>query len=167
MLRVIDNFIERSKWNQFRNILTSSDINWFYQKHMVQTGKNPDNFYFAHIFFHKNTINSPFYDPFIVECLERLKVAATISVRANMYLRTGERYYSNWHTDNKLKGATTAVLYVNSNDGGTEFKDTNEFVQSEENRIVIFDSKIKHVGYSCTDEKTRVVLNINYLPLNS
>tara|TARA_A100001391_G_scaffold39078_1_gene21650 strand:+ start:467 stop:958 length:492 start_codon:yes stop_codon:yes gene_type:complete len=162
MLQVIDNFIERSKWNQFRNILTSSDINWFYQKHMVQTGKNPDNFYFAHIFFHKNTINSPFYDPFIVECLERLKVAATISVRANMYLRTGERYYSNWHTDNKLKGATTAVLYVNSNDGGTEFKDTNEFVQSEENRIVIFPSETQHRVKTQLSTPNRIVINFNY-----
>ena len=71
-----------------------------------------------------------------------------------------------YHIDQSFNNAKTAIYYVNSNNGWTEFE-TGEVVNSVANRIVIFDSNIKHVGYSCTDEKTRVVLNINYLPLNS
>ena len=43
------------------------------------------------------------------------------------------------------------------------FKDGTK-VESVENRIVIFDGSELHCGVSCTDEKARFVLNINYLP---
>ena len=56
---------------------------------------------------------------------------------------------------------TTAILYLNSNNGWTEFKKGGK-VKSVENRIVIFDSNLEHQGVTCTDELQRVVLNFNY-----
>ena len=50
---------------------------------------------------------------------------------------------------------------MNTNDGYTEFE-TGEIVKSVANRLVTFDSSIKHLGTSCTDQIDRKVLNINW-----
>ena len=57
----------------------------------------------------------------------------------------------------------TGIFYLNSNNGSTVFK-SGEEVQSQANRLVLFDSQLEHSGTSCTDERRRVVLNINYVP---
>ena len=69
-----------------------------------------------------------------------------------------------YHTDWTFPGSIhrTAIYYCNTNNGFTEFE-TGEKFNSEFNRLVIFDGRIKHMGYTCTDQQTRVVLNVNYL----
>jgi hypothetical protein len=57
---------------------------------------------------------------------------------------------------------TTAVLYFNTNNGYTKFEN-GETVSSIRNRFVSFPSKTFHTGSTCTDQKCRVVLNLNYI----
>ena len=57
---------------------------------------------------------------------------------------------------------TTSILYMNTNNGYTEFQN-GAIVESIENRMVVFPAEMKHRGTSCTDEKIRVVINFNYL----
>ena len=56
----------------------------------------------------------------------------------------------------------TAILYMNTNDGYTEFE-SGEIVESVANRVVIFSGTKMHRGTTCTDAKRRVVMNINYI----
>ena len=63
--------------------------------------------------------------------------------------------------EEKLKHWTTAIFYLNSNNGYTEFEDGTK-VESVANRFVSFPSTLKHRGTSCTDENVRVVINFNY-----
>ena len=66
------------------------------------------------------------------------------------------------HVDvEKFDGGTTAIYYVNTNDGYTEFEN-GERVDSVENRLVIFDATMKHTGTTSTDTKFRSVINFNY-----
>ena len=51
------------------------------------------------------------------------------------------------------------------NNGYSEFEDGTK-VESVANRMVTFPANVKHTGTSCTDEKTRVVINFNYLIKN-
>ena len=51
---------------------------------------------------------------------------------------------------------------MNTNNGKTIFKHGEE-VNSVANRMVIFDSNLEHAATSHTDEKTRVVVNFNYV----
>jgi hypothetical protein len=51
---------------------------------------------------------------------------------------------------------------VNTNNGYTKFEDGTK-VECVANRLLTFPTNIKHCGASCTDEKTRVVINFNYL----
>ena len=51
------------------------------------------------------------------------------------------------------------MLYLNDNDGYTEFE--YDAVQSVSNTAAIFDTNMKHRGVPSTDTR-RLVLNINY-----
>ena len=66
--------------------------------------------------------------------------------------------------DTEITQCKTCVFYLNTNDGYTMFKDGTK-VESVENRLVLFDSQTQHCGTSCTDKRKRVVLNINYVPV--
>ena len=54
----------------------------------------------------------------------------------------------------------TSILYLNTNDGYTEFEDGTK-IESIENRWVSFPEDTKHRGTSCTNERVRVVINFN------
>jgi len=83
--------------------------------------------------------------------------------KANLNPREDKNYQlGDYHSDYNLT-CKTAILYINTNNGYTKFKGVDDVVESVENRIVIFDSHLKHVGFTCTDEKTRVLININYV----
>ena len=56
----------------------------------------------------------------------------------------------------------TSILYLNTNNGYTEFEDGTK-VESVANRFISFPIETKHRGTSCTDKKIRVVINFNYL----
>ena len=60
-----------------------------------------------------------------------------------------------------MDNVTTAILYINTNNGYTKFKKGGK-VKSVANRVVIFDSNLEHMGYACTNEKRRIVVNFNY-----
>ena len=56
---------------------------------------------------------------------------------------------------------SNALTKVGLITGYTSFEDGTK-VESVENRFVTFDSDIKHSGTTCTNQKVRLVLNINY-----
>ena len=60
----------------------------------------------------------------------------------------------------------TAIFYLNSNDGGTEFEHNNQIVNSVSNRMVVFPSYLKHRTIKHKDEEVfRYVLNLNYVDI--
>ena len=96
----------------------------------------------------------------MVECfLDKLEVKELIRIKPNLNVKTEVPIQTGYHID--YPDATTAVFYLDTNNGGTELNKTT-FVESVANRIVIFDSNIQHTGVTCTDQKKRIVLNINY-----
>ena len=60
----------------------------------------------------------------------------------------------------------TAVFNITTCDGYTRFEDGDD-VPSVENRMIIFDGNMKHAGTTTTNEKARVVINLNYFPNNA
>ena len=55
----------------------------------------------------------------------------------------------------------TSIFYINTNNGWTEFANGDR-VKCVENRLVTFDSNLKHQGVTCTDKKRKIVINLNY-----
>ena len=85
---------------------------------------------------------------------------AIIRARALLYVNQGKQIVHEKHTDYNFSHKTI-VFYLNSNNGYTEFEDGTK-VDSIENRIVFFDGSIPHNSSTCTDQKARAVISINY-----
>mgnify|MGYP003146748434 CR=1 FL=1 len=94
-------------------------------------------------------------------------------IKANVHACEDENFTGTYHIDQlnsdgspylpeKAKRFYTAILYLNTNNGGTRFEECQTFVQSRANRIVIFPVYLKHAKVWQTDAKLRYVLNINY-----
>lgn len=100
------------------------------------------------------------------ELYKCLNVKTMLFMRANCTVASDQNYRSAYHVDiNKspYEGiGKTAILYLNTNNGGTQIKD-GAFVQSIANSIAIFNNKTEHAGVWATDKKLRFVLNLNYL----
>lgn len=123
-----------------------------------------DNMQYVHGFF----LNSPRHQyqskqfDIIRPIIERLNPTELIKAKLNLTPRRDRHIEYGLHLDTRRAGATTAVFYLNSNNGYTYF-DPGEKIRSVANRMVLFDSARQHTGASCTDEGFRLVLNINMI----
>ena len=80
-------------------------------------------------------------------------------IKANSNPQTSSHFKGGYHID--YSNITTSILYINTNNGWTQFKNGDK-VNCIENRMVIFDSNLEHEGVSSTDQKRKVVINFNY-----
>lgn len=166
MIKVVDNFLEEEYFKQLQSVLMSDgDFPWYYNDGVVNDeDKDPNNYQFTHTFYDGFSPRSEYYN-MIVPIIEILEPTALMRIKANLLTKTERHVEHGFHIDilnikeeNKSK---TAILYINTNNGYTVFED-GALIDSIENRIAIFDSRLMHTGSTCTDEKVRVVINFNY-----
>ena len=159
----INNFLDAAFFNDLKNFIMESEFSWFQRKTMV-VGTTDNLGYFTHSFYNNNQINCDAYFKYIIPILKKLNSKAVVEVRANLapscFLKKDACAF---HIDNSYK-CKTAILYLNTCDGGTEFKINDEikFIKSEENKIVIFNSDIEHRATKSTNVDFRYILNFNY-----
>ena len=162
MIKVIDEFLPNEEFILLHSLLMGDQFPWCFNPHQV--GNSPtdtSDFFFSHTFFKEMQIHSMFYMDYILPFVKRMNIHALYGVRANLLVNTNSPVESLMHND-QLVGET-AIFYVNSNNGFTRFED-GKIVESVENRLVMFDSTIKHQAVSQTNVNRRVVINFNYIP---
>ena len=103
------------------------------------------------------------YLPYFYPLLNKIVSGFLLRVSLNLTFATPNPYVSEFHIDNDLPNSHTCVYYLNSNNGGTKFRDSDYIVQSQRNRGVMFPSHLSHAAVNTTDTKLRWVLNINYV----
>lgn len=166
---LIDNFLSPNDFEIVQTTLNSPDFPWYLMKSVASMDENDRlcekkyNYQFVHAFYGNHTVNSNFYSLVIAPIITKLDPLAIIRIKANLNPCTDTIIKHGFHTDYDEPNITTAVFYVNTNNGKTYFDD-GSYVSSIENRLIRFDSRISHTGTSCTDEQTRCVININYIP---
>ena len=154
-MNIYKNFISKKDSNKICNVFLNNSFPWYYHN----TSTKNDSSFFSHGFIVEEQINSGFI--FLIEpILKKLKCKKIYNIRANLCLKGP--YQCNWHTDNFTNNLThkTAIYYVNTNNGYTEFKDKK--IKCLKNQIIIFDSKLLHRAKIQTDTITRMVINFNY-----
>jgi hypothetical protein len=159
--KIINNFLPKDIFADFKNLLMSNTLAWYWLPHMTEGGKK-DNYFFNHCFFSKNKVQSSFYDPYIIPILKLLNCKAVIEIRANLMLKKEQQYFSEYHIDNNFK-CNTAIFYINNCNGYTLLDEDKKIkINCEENKILVFNSNISHCAASQTDEDRRIVVNMNY-----
>ena len=153
-----DNFLTEEKFQQLQTIILGEAFEWYYLNN-IDYIDDPDKFQFTHAFFDKELggVLSDHYDVFNL-------IAGSYRIKANLLTRTSEIEVNRFHTDIQRDSNqyTTSILYMNTNNGYTEFENGVK-VESVANRLITFPAGMKHRGTSCTDKKIRVVINFNYL----
>ena len=170
-MRVIDNFLPEYQFKQFQSVFLGSFFPWYWNEQIVypsEEGYDPKDYQFTHTLFdtrppwngsdsdyYQYVENSSIFSLLGVNELERIKM--------NLTSRSMFNKSSGWHIDveSNPNSKNTAVYYLNTCNGYTKFKKGGK-VKSVANRIVIFDSQSYHQGYTCTDQKRRVVMNFNW-----
>ena len=162
---VIDNFLDEQSFRNLQNVILGNDFTWFYINSIDYSDEEGDKFQFFHAFFKEDIgVNSHQYG-ILSNILNKIKPKDIFRIKANLLTRTSKIEVNTFHSDIVDLGIlpwTTSILYINTNNGYTEFE-TGAKVESIENRMVVFPAEMKHRGTSCTDKKVRVVINFNYL----
>jgi hypothetical protein len=168
-LRVIDDFLERELFLSLQAAVLSPSFAWERSAVLSASaaahlgpGENEQDIH--GFYLHKRAVRyvSPALQ-IIAPVLDKLAPLALLKVKVNRTARSERHIEYGLHVDTQRSGATTAIFYLNTNNGYTLFDDGRK-VLSMENRIVIFDASTQHTGASCTDAPHRLVLNINLLP---
>ena len=165
-VEIIDNFLPEEHFRPLQQLLMGDDFAWYYNEGIIDRygGKPPSyEFQFTHIFYRPFAGICSSHFNALTPCLEALGAKTLVRVKANLGPMTETPRTPEMHIDSDLN-CKTAVFYINTNNGFTSL-DGGPKVISKENRILIFDSNISHTGTTCTDSKTRVVLNFNYFTL--
>jgi len=178
-MKVIKNYITKEELNTIKQTLESPAFPWYCNHDITpntyklashrQKFKKEDNtklylknFQFTHTFYINYNISSSAYFNILNPILKKLNPHALIRIKANLRPYVEKPHQTEWHIDNEAPSAKTAIFYVNTNNGYTLFKN-KKIIKSEENKMVVFDSKLQHCGMSSTDTKYRMVINFNYV----
>lgn len=161
-MNIINNFLPISDFeNLKKNILYNDSFPWYFND-----GVNTDydgHFQFTHTFYKDHRIYSNLFD-FINPILLKLEINSLLRIKANLTTKSEKIIEHGFHSDFKFKKniiCTTAIYYLNNNNGYTKFKDGTKIL-SEENKLIYFNSDLEHLGTNCTDQNSRVVINLNY-----
>ena len=177
MYRVIDNFLPKQEFKNLYELIMDKPFPWFYVGFWVDRKElehDYANYYhFSHSIYEDFIITSPMCTKDIFgPIVERTEPVSIRNMSAHLYPRTPKTISSPFHTDigdiksNPIKSAqwTSAILYVNTNNGYTTFKDGTKVtkIDSIANRFVKYSGDTEHSGASCSDKKTRIIINYNY-----
>ena len=163
---IVDNFLDKQYFQNLQNILFGEEFCWFFLDGIDYRGEEGSKFQFFHNFYdNKRGLNSNRYE-MLDGILNKIGPNEIFRIKANLLTRTPEIVPNTFHTDIQGNWGVipyiTSILYMNTNNGYTEFEDGTK-VESVANRFISFPEDTKHRGTSCTDEKIRVVINFNYL----
>ncbi len=158
------NFLPKKDFKTLKEHMESSRFPWFFNPSVVSKWPVEDNYFqFTHTFYHSGRWDSDskwILDPI----LEKIKPLSILRIKANLNPREHKHTEHGLHVDFKSDNAkiTTAIFYVNTNNGYTRFED-GEKVKSIANTWCEFPSDRQHTGSTCTDQKKRIVINFNYI----
>ena len=167
-MEVIDDFLEIGDFNNLNRLLMGENVCWHFVPFTDGKDKNNDQFYFGdNVYMNHSWVSSLSND--LSPLIAGIKPMAIHTIRANLMTKSEKHIESQLHSDleknaptiDKVDQWTTAIFYINDCNGYTKLED-GTIVESKANRLLTFSSDTKHLGATCTDEKRRVLINLNY-----
>ena len=161
-MKIIKNLLSSKDLKMVQDILMLEDFPWFYRA--TETTREEDGEYFTHNFMRVPQPGRSKWYYVLEPILSHLNILSLLMVRANLCVNSNVALRSRFHTDNNDPRVTTAIFYVNTNNGMTLLRTPEGIIKSpaEENKIIIFPSQTHHQSVRQTDTKQRVVINFNF-----
>jgi hypothetical protein len=162
---VVDNFLEEHSFAKLQDAVLGSWFPWYFNNgvsNIDETNSQSYDFQFTHTFFTANKVTSDWFH-LLDKILEKIKPITLLRVKANLLTISEKQEIFDYHVDiADIANGKTAIFYINTNNGFTVFEDGTK-ISSVANRLLIFDANVLHTGTTCSDQKTRCVINFNYI----
>ena len=165
-MKIEDNFLDQEEFIKLQTFMMDGGFAWHYNDG-IDDERILNKFQFIHMFYSCSMPVSPFLEK-MQPIFDKIQSISLFRIKANLLTKTPTIVENEFHVDidkmpeERLKQWTNSILYMNTNNGYTKFEDGTK-VESVANRMVTFPADTKHTGTSCTDERTRVVINFNYV----
>ena len=161
MITIYNDFLSESDFKPIRNFFFGPDISWRWCDNKSEPAEcdELDNYQFYHMLYEYNEIKSDAAQ-LLVPILDKLNSEKLIREKVKCNQRHTKIVKHGFHIDQPFD-CITAIYYINTNDGFTEFQN-GDTIESVENRLVTFPSRLHHTGTTCTNQKRRIVINLNY-----
>ena len=161
-MKITDDFVPQEIFDKLYSIIIGPWFPWYLQNNSVSF-KNDGNYQFTHQLVKDDGEESK-ANSFFKDFYDNIGVKKLIRSKINLLHKTKKIHEFGLHNDCGIKvdPYTTDIFYLNTNNGYTLFSDGTK-VNSVKNRLVQFDGYTSHTGTTHTsDERFRLVLNINY-----
>ena len=155
-MQILPTFLKYYTFTELKNIVTDKNFRWYYPQSSGEPEQYSNLLYYDHQFSEDVT---PKLKRILATICTQLGAIAVLRIKINATPKNAPQ--QDWHTDWQITTQSkTFVLYLNDNDGYTEFKDTK--VESKANTAVVFDTDTEHRGVPATNVDRRLAININY-----
>jgi hypothetical protein len=160
-MKVIENFLPEEEFKKIEDRVFSTYFPWYFQDGIVTN--NDGNGKLTHLLYADGRVNSDEFSLFN-PVFSKFNMLTILRAKLNCLPRIETVRENGMHKDiDTNHNFTTAIFYLNTNNGYTKFE-TGEKVISERNKLVVFDGHLQHSGTtnSCKTLR-RVLLNINFI----
>ena len=162
-LDIKENFLGEKDFKRLKEVICESKFPWFYGSRVAD---DTDNKLGSYYYQHNMGTENAFYD-FMLPVYAKLNIEVINNsierTRANHYPRTEKLMEHGLHRDQDYH-TKTMLLFLNTCDGYTYFKEPDRRVYSVENTAVLFDSFFMHRSTTTTNANRRLTLQVNYAP---
>ena len=160
-MKIIDDFLDKEDLEDLKCIVLGDKFPWY-----LNDGVSvPDDGHlqFTHQIYKDNQFTSSYTLGGLDIFKEKLGFEKILRAKFNLLHQSDQIIEHAFHTDleNPSSDVTTAILYLNTNNGYTMFENGDK-VESIENRLITFNNNLKHNGTTSTNSQTRIVLNLCY-----
>ena len=163
--------MEEKHFNIIKDFVSHPELKWQHGKMLPENLLSCDereNYQEGYILYCNGEYNSAELN-LILPILKKLQATVLLKAKINKTVARQSNLLVGWHTDTTEdhwaadKNPMTAIFYINTNDGYTIIDDEDQkIINCIENRIVIFDSHLKHTGVTCSNTSNKLLININY-----
>jgi len=161
-MKVVDNYLPKEDFIVLKNIVMGKDFPWYFSENLTfHDDNNSTTSYFTHTLYNKNKPNSSLFDIFDEKVIKKINPFSLVRVKFNCYPSTKVLVHHKPHLDCD-QPHKNFLLSFNTCNGFTVMENGTK-IQSVENRALFFDGHIKHNSTTCTDQKARFNVNINYI----
>ena len=163
-MKIIDNFLSEKYFKTIQDYMMGDQCAWTWWDGINDPGDGKWQLCNSMFDVDAAGVQDSFFrvvEPMLHQMDDHVPIQELLRIKSNLNPKTIEHEHGGFHID--YNDVTTAIFYINTNNGWTNFKNGDK-VESVENRLVIFDSNLEHEGVTCTDEDRRVVINFNYVP---
>lgn len=166
-MKIIDSFLPQQEFELAACYVLGEHFPWFFndaingpERQQPKPDNDLINYQFIHRVYYDDAPQSNAWE-FVRPILERIGYLAVLRAKFNLNPIWATNECFGLHADNN-RPTTSALLYFNDNNGSTIFED-GTVVEAKANRLVLFDSQIRHSGFSTTNQKRRVVFNAVFI----